>query len=673
MKSQVNIILIILMLHVSEQVCSQAVSSSDTVDIPQVNVTANRNSRNVDDVPGRVTVIDSKKIDELPVQNVDDLLKYVANVHVNRSWGIFSQNASVTMRGLDASARVLVLLNGVPLNKSSGGSVNWQIIAKDEIERIEVIKGPASAIYGNNAMAGVINIITKKPSKKLQGEASLLYGTYNTLGAFANLGGSSVKDGKGIVWGLGGFYRQGDGYYLTPENDRDSIDAKAFLNEYNINGNLGYSFNNNHQVEFSARIYDDSKGQGRKVYEENGDYMSVNTLYLNGKYTGVFNKTIVNALLFYQLENEFKQSESISSSSGKYKLSERESVKDDIGLWINATTHFSDNNIITYGVDLKQGSANVVTTYKTSTDILTYEGVLDFYGLFVQDELKFMDDKLVVVAGARMDFSKYHKGRLIVENPTSNTGFIDSVSQDFSSNSWSAFSPKIAVSYKLGKGNSVYASYSKGFMPPKLDDLSKSGKIRKGFKLANPELGPEYLTNYEIGGTFVNNDKLFVEPSIYVSLGKDFQYFVGTGDSVDTGGDELKPVYQRQNISDVQVLGFEITVRYNPTKKLQFDANYTYNSSTIKDYKGTSEQADITGNFIIEVPKHMAFAGILWNNKVVNTSVTYNYVGSQWYDDQNTILLNSYQTIDIQFSKTFLTKYDVILTIQNILDNEFVD
>jgi len=115
-------------------------------------------------VPGRVTIIDSKTINNLPVQNVDEILRSVANVNVNRSWGIFSQNASVTMRGLDGSARVLVLLDGVPLNKSAGGSINWNLVSIDNIDKIEVIKGPASAIYGNNAMTGVISIITKNPS-----------------------------------------------------------------------------------------------------------------------------------------------------------------------------------------------------------------------------------------------------------------------------------------------------------------------------------------------------------------------------------------------------------------------------------------------------------------------------------------------------------------------------
>ncbi len=243
---------------------AQSINFKDTVNISEVIVTANRSSRNVTEVPGIVTIIDSKTIDELPVQNVDEILKYVANVYVNRSWGIFSQNSSVTMRGLSSSSRVLVLIDDVPMNKSAGGSINWHLTSLNDIDRIEVIKGPASAIYGNNAMAGVINILTKNPTKKLQGETGLFASSYNTFGGYLNLSGTNVKNNSGLTWSVNSFYRQGDGYILTPDELRDSTDVKARLMEYNIAAKLGYRFNQNHKVEFGVQVYDDLRGQGKR-------------------------------------------------------------------------------------------------------------------------------------------------------------------------------------------------------------------------------------------------------------------------------------------------------------------------------------------------------------------------------------------------------------------------
>jgi iron complex outermembrane receptor protein len=460
----------------------------------------------------------------------------------------------------------------------------------------------------------------------------------------------------------------------VPEEITDSIDVNVSINEFNMGTKIGYQFNSNHKVEIAYHFYNDLRNQGRQVYEELGDYISLHSHYLRANYQGTFKRTVLNVLAFYNHENEFKQTESVSSNSGKYKLTDRDSYKDDYGLWINATTFLSDNNILTYGVDLKQGKADVENTYHTSTDVIKYYGTLDFYGLFLQDEFKFANDKFILVAGARMDFAKYYNGQLIVEDPTSNTGFLEPINQNFTNSSWSSLSPKLALKYNFLNAHSVYISYSKGFMPPKLDDLSKSGKIRKGFKLANPELGPEYLTNYELGFNFRFLNKISIEPSVYYSLGKDFQYFVGTGDSIDTGGDELKPVYQRQNIAGVEVIGAEITANYHIVKGLSLSANYAYNHSTINqfDEQGDSEK-DLTGKFLIEVPMHMAYAGINWKNKIVNTTLSYNYISSQWYDDENTILLEAYDLFDIQFYREIGKHFFASLTIQNVLDNEYID
>ncbi|MBC8147420.1 MAG: TonB-dependent receptor, partial [Bacteroidetes bacterium] len=190
----------------------------------------------------------------------------------------------------------------------------------------------------------------------------------------------------------------------------------------------------------------------------------------------------------------------------------------------------------------------------------------------------------------------------------------------------------------------------------------------------NPELGPEYISNYEIGFNFKFFNKLFIEPSVYYSLGKDFQYFVGTGDSIDTGSDEIKPVYQRKNISNIEVIGGEISTKYHLLKSLHLTANYTFNNSTIKDYKRPENiKNDITGNYLIEVPKHMVYAGVSWKNKYFNTTISYNYISSQWYDDENTVAIDEYDIIDLQISKEFAKNYYVSLNIQNILDDEYID
>ena len=95
-----------------------------SVEMEKVIISATLTERKIEDLPGQNEVIEQDEIDEFPSSNTDNILQSIANINVNRSWGIFSKNASVTMRGFDAAQGVLILYNGVPLNKTAGGSIN---------------------------------------------------------------------------------------------------------------------------------------------------------------------------------------------------------------------------------------------------------------------------------------------------------------------------------------------------------------------------------------------------------------------------------------------------------------------------------------------------------------------------------------------------------------------
>ncbi|GAI54266.1 unnamed protein product [marine sediment metagenome] len=118
---QVWLILLVIIYHLP--VFSQ---SPDTVpshrhyDIEQVIITATRTPKSLKNIPGQAEIISAENIEELPVANIDDVLRTIGNVYVNRSWGIFSKNASITMRGLESSSRTLVMIDGVPKNKMAG-------------------------------------------------------------------------------------------------------------------------------------------------------------------------------------------------------------------------------------------------------------------------------------------------------------------------------------------------------------------------------------------------------------------------------------------------------------------------------------------------------------------------------------------------------------------------
>ena len=643
------------------------------IDLDQTIVTATRTEEQITKLPVRAAVISQEEIDDYPSLTVDDLLRNVAGVVVNRSWGIFSKNSSITMRGLDGSARTLILIDGVPINKTAGGSVTWEMVKPEQIEKIEVVKGPNSALYGNNAMAGTINIRTRKPERGTHALAKTFYGSYNTYGGLLQASHNNIEKDRGFYVGVNGGYRQGDGYIIEPPETRDTNNSEAYLEEYNSREVIGYQFNKNQQIELEHIYYNGKHGAGRQIFEEDGSYDHYRINLASLKYTGKIGNVKLRTRLFYQQEDYTKQRESMNSI-GKYKLRETFSLKKDYGIWTSATWNPFSNQEVTFGFDFKQGYLDAETIYRTSTDVLFNGGDLRFYGFFAQDKISLWKNKLTAIAGLRIDFAEFYNGALNVENPTNNTGFIDDYKNDFADHSWNNISPKLALMYNFSEKLNTFISASTGFMPPKLDDLTRSGKITKGFKLANPLLKPETITSYEWGWNYTPADRLKFEPSVYYSLGKDFQYFVGTGDSIDTGGQNLKPELQRQNISEVEIYGFEMTMTWNVMKNLMLNTNYSYSHSEITKFEADPEtNKDLTGKHLIEVPDHMAGAMLFWRNKYVNTTLVWTFMGSQWYDDENTRKIDGFHLFDIELSRDLGKNFEVSLIVQDLFDKVFID
>jgi iron complex outermembrane receptor protein len=199
----------------------------------------------------------------------------------------------------------------------------------------------------------------------------------------------------------------------------------------------------------------------------------------------------------------------------------------------------------------------------------------------------------------RLDNADFVKGSQTVENPTAATGFLTSYSIDYKTNSWVNLSPKIALQYNMNKKAKPYLSFSTGFRPANIDDLCKSGKISKGFRLANPDLNPETVYNYEAGLNYSDSGKFTFNLAAYYSDGKDYLYLVNTGAMYESADGTVKPIFKRENVTNVHILGTEINARFYLSKKISAFAGYTYNHSIIASFKthDTAYNSNLTGKF----------------------------------------------------------------------------
>lgn len=143
---------------------------------PTLIVTASKRKQNIEDAPTTVEVVSAEDIQSRNVTTLDEVLQNTAGVSII--------NDQVSLRGstgwnLAAGSRVLLMLDGHPLINGDTGGINWDAVPVEEVERVEIVKGPGSALYGSNAMAGMINVITRDPSPQPQTSYKLSWGFYD--------------------------------------------------------------------------------------------------------------------------------------------------------------------------------------------------------------------------------------------------------------------------------------------------------------------------------------------------------------------------------------------------------------------------------------------------------------------------------------------------------------
>ncbi|MBE9467321.1 MAG: TonB-dependent receptor [Bacteroidetes bacterium] len=605
----------------------------------EILIEANKKQKSeVTNIPVRIKRIEAIEIQKIPAVSVSSLLSTVSGVNVKNEFGIFSSSTVVSLRGFNSQSGTLVVLDGTPINKSDAGSVNWNLIDKDNIEKLEIIKGPGSVLYGSNAMGGIINIVSKKYDKKIAGTFSSSYGTYNTFQSKFRLSGKTENDL--FYWRVFGSYKQSDGYINTPDEiieENDTIVEKVYLKENLVGGLLGYNIDNNNQVELSFNYFNDLRGRGIKIYETDGSNVEHDTYHLFAKYKGKIKKCEVFSNFYFLRENYGRQNEYYSD--GAYTLYEVDSKREDKGCRIWLKQNLNKKIELIEGFEAKIGSVNGKDIYYTSTDLINNKGKMNTFSAFAQAKFNLISNKLSLVSGLRFDNAVFRDAFFSITEPSYSIQYLtDFQFNNIQDKSWNSFSPKLSIEFTPESEFKTYVSVAKGFSSPTLDDLCRTGRKKIGFKIANPQLKPEHIYNFEIGSDYKILNIIKTSVSLYYTIGQDFMYFVSTGDSVNLGY-TIAPIFKVDNISAVEIYGAEADISFPITNSISSFINYTYTHSTIKksEIKSVSVDKDLTGKFLTDIPMHKFSLGLNYENKFVNIGINGNYIGERWINDENKI------------------------------------
>jgi len=222
-------------------------------------VSANKTPQSIQETTSNITVISAEDIEEKGYQTVAQAIEQQAGIIISRSGGM-GQPASLFTRGMEGG-QTLVLLDGMRLNDPSttNGAAHLESLTTANIEQIEIIKGGQSSIWGSNASAAVINIITKTPKEGTHGSATVGYGSYNTKEISADV---AYKDEKFTAQAMGSYLKTDGFSALSPRDaEADGHENKS----YNLK--LGYLFNENNKIRLSYnRIQTDTQYDGSDAF-----------------------------------------------------------------------------------------------------------------------------------------------------------------------------------------------------------------------------------------------------------------------------------------------------------------------------------------------------------------------------------------------------------------------
>ncbi|MFA7116128.1 MAG: TonB-dependent receptor [Bacteroidales bacterium] len=690
MKKSINIILLILLpvfvFGQSNVTIKKDVKDTTGVnDLNQIVVSATKTKRPIFDIPVRIKAIPSYVFQAMSLTNPEDPIQNVSGANVSRNHGIFDKHAYVILRGMGggAQARTQILIDGIPINKASTGGVNFNMINMENIKTIEIVKGPNSNLFGGNAMGGSVNFITKTPKEKLDVKVSLDYGSYNSI----ILKEDANKRFGDWFFDINANYSHSDGYYQEEHKDNEEV-TSLYMHEGGIGGSIGRYIGGNQKILVDYHYYDGLRSEGERTKDASNAWVNAENRYKTHSarlnYIGSAGKSHwdLSAFLNYESMNEVK-----FKSSDIYDV---RALRRDWGAWISYNYNFSANNTLSAGLEYKGGSVIGKDIYRTSTDLVKNEGSQDLFAVNLQDEIKFLDERLIILPSVRIDIAHIGEGEFSVYNATSTTSIFQQFTGKINKADWTAFSPKLALEYEFNNNARLYTSFSRGFRPGALEDMCRTGWTQGGITIANPDLKPEYVNNYEIGGdfSFFNmNDfsMLTISPSLYYAYGTDFIYKVNTGEKVQVGR-KYKPLLKQSNIGGVEMYGAELDINYQLTRNLNLFSNFTYSNSEIKKFDINPDfgDTDLTGKVLSYSPKLMYNLGLNWNYNSTNLYLNYRFKTKQYmtsdnledgpnkYGEYEINTIPSMGVCDAKIQHTFKENYILSIGVNNIFDRTYI-
>ncbi|MDN5050229.1 TonB-dependent siderophore receptor [Aliarcobacter butzleri] len=609
----------------------------------------NRTQISKEDTAKSIQTFNKTFIEDAQLQSIEDIIEMSSNtVYTGDNHG---RTNDISMRGFSG---VPILFDGMKITNK---------LARPEVynlESVEILKGPDSLQYGQSSPGGLVNLVTKKPTKESLAKIELEVSDNPSYSPKIDLGGA-INEDKSLYFRLTSVLKYDEGW-TNSNTDTNKVFIAPSLS-YDINDNNVVTFvteYTNEKTPSSFGTYVNSKGElvasiknmsshpdeeFEKTQKIAGfdidsvyDTWNSNFKYRYIDYEGenenvafpfMYQEATGNLLRFFAIQNQKNQEHALQYTLNKeidiFGLNNKFSLGADYNKAYSETIMFADMTTF-YPIYLSNPNYESLTSLKdhpNATDMSTPKTSVESYGIFLQDHIN-LTDKLIFSAGIRYDEVKPK----------------DSQKSD-------ATTPQFGLVYHLTPETILFTNYSQSFTPTSRQD--KAGNI----------LDPEKGKGYEVG----IKQKLFDDRfDLTTALFKIEKENVATLDI--NGGNTF--VYKASGKQESQ--GFEVDLSGDITSNLSLIASYGYTETKDKE---------INNNDLVNIPNHTANIFATYKLAALNLPDYYigggaRYIGSKYANDTNTIELDSalIYNATVGYKKG---NWRANLSVQNLTDEEYVD
>ena len=608
----IRFFIFILFLAIS----GQNLPAAEIEELAEIKVTSLRDTLTVENFPGSITIFTEEEIKKKQHQTVKDLLQGELGLDVVQSGGQGGQT-SIFMRA-QGSASTLVIIDGVEVKPALAGGFDFGDLTLDNVERIEVLRGPQSIQWGADAVGGVINIVTKKgagsPTQSLTFEAGS-FGTFNqsirSSGSFDN-----------FDYSLSASLRTTDGISAL-NKESGGTEADGSINK-TISARLGYNFSLDTNWQFITRYiksldeFDNVNGQFSSFNNDNNNSNNVDEFYLSAPFQTNFGgwwDLKLTPTLYYQDAFTIATTANDKVINRAYTL--------DLQNNVELNRYFS----ILWGGEYehKEGVNVGGTSFGDGFHELT-----DNEAFFLQGIFEYQNN-LILTAGFREDI---------------NSTFDEITTYKFD------------AGYRLAATNTkLHMSYSKGFRAPSFNELfAPPAPGGGGLRTSNPLLQPEVIKSFEVG---MKQD--FMDKRIQLAL----TFF----NSVTSNFIQSAPTtFVQENLGKLRSKGLETSVNIELPYHLSLSMRHTWNDHVIDAKSKSNNNQPATRR-----PKHKFIANLShnWDNKL-DTLVGL-FVRSSATDFDATNKTDGFATVRAALTYQYNKNIKLTLRGENLLDEDYID